>query len=95
MTEPNSTERAEWDAWVASRPEPVRSIATRLPAWRTYRLVTTGQLVRIAAYSEDGTVRVDVIGHTQPHMAELVALLPVGVFGVQPDDLVTFAEGEQ
>ena len=78
---PTAEQRAQWAAWVASRPEPVRTIAGKLNPWELYRLKDTGQRVTLQAFSEDGTVRVQVSGQYN--------LIVYGrdVFGIHPSDL--------
>lgn len=81
--------------WVAERPEPVRTVASR---WRPdilYTLKTTGQRVYIVSYSENGTVTVNVLRRYNEHneAAPVWSCFPPGaqgysVFGVKPEDLV-------
>lgn len=52
--------QAEYDAWVAERPEVIKAMIRTNPATKLYRIKATGQRVKILAYSEDGTVRVNV-----------------------------------
>jgi hypothetical protein len=50
----------QWDEWVASRPEIIQVMCRSHPGNRLYRLKTTGQLVTMVSYYEDGTVKVFV-----------------------------------
>lgn len=74
-------QRAEWDAWVASRPLVVQDMARRLPPDRLYRMASTGHRVTLYSFSEDGTVTVNVGGDFNAVVFER------RVFGVSPDDL--------
>lgn len=47
-------QRAEWEAWLASRPPEIRAAAEKYPPGQPYRLTTTGQKVWLASYSEPG-----------------------------------------
>ena len=75
----------ELERWLEGRPAIIRETATKLLPWKVYRLKTTGQLARVQAYAEDGTVRClcwrDELG---PEFASLTA---VSVYGLSPDDL--------
>jgi hypothetical protein len=55
-------ERAEYEEWVASRPEIVRQMIATHPPTKLYRLADTNQRVTIASYGEDGTVSVTITG---------------------------------
>lgn len=79
--EPTAEQVSLWDNWVASRPAIVREIAERFDPWSLYLLRTTGQRVTIAAISEDGTVRVNVLAEFNATLFER------SVFGIDPDDL--------
>lgn len=79
--EPTAEQEAEWKKWVESRPKIVRKVAERFDPWSLYRMGKTGQRVTIAAFSEDGTVRVNVSGEHN------FTLFERSVFGVNPDDL--------
>ncbi len=84
MPTPTAEQRAEWDIWVAGRPPEVRAICERLPPFHYYDMPNTGQIATIAAYAEDGTVRVNIVGDR----ISIPAIAPLQVFGVSPDDLV-------
>ncbi len=96
---PTEEQIAEWNAWVAERPDAVRKVAERFKPWRLYRLArseTAGHRVTLVSFSEgDGgavTVTVNVTGEFNRVAFERQ------VFGVNPDDLVECelpAENEQ
>jgi hypothetical protein len=56
------TDKAEWDKWVAERPEAVQKMCRSHPPDRLYRMASTGHRCTILYYSEEGTVRVDISG---------------------------------
>ena len=60
----------------------VRAVAERLPPWLAYRLTTTGQVCRVLAISEDGTVRI------YAEHPDLGGISGTGVFGIDPATLV-------
>jgi hypothetical protein len=72
---------AAFDQWVESRPPKIQALCKRLPPDRLYLMRSTGQRVTLAAYNEDGTVRVDVTGHFN------FLAFDRTVFGISPDDL--------
>ena len=74
-------QRKDWDTWVASRPEAVRSTCKRFPPDRLYRLRTTGQRVTILSYSEDGTVTVSLSARYN------LVIFERQVVGITPQDL--------
>lgn len=80
---PTAAQLRKWNKWVASRPESVRALCEKLPPWNYYDMPETGQIVMIAAYAEDGTVRVDVVGDR----ISIPAIMSFSVFGVSPDSL--------
>lgn len=55
----------DWNNWLASQPEPVRKVAASLAPNKLYRL-GSGPRVIVIAYSEDGTVEVEVYGRFEP-----------------------------
>jgi hypothetical protein len=77
-------QRAEWEAWLATRPKKVREVASAYPPWHTYELLSTGQLCSIQHYDEhdDGSVTLSIIAWRE------WLPLPIGVFGIDPEDLV-------
>lgn len=80
-----------WRRWVAAlRPRRVREVAERWPAWRMYTLTTTGQVVSIQSYAEDGTVTVQVHPDDNPresYWARGLDACVLEVFGVDPHHL--------
>lgn len=81
FAEPTQDQLLGWADWVAELPKSVRDIAERLDIWTLYRMKSTGQRVQIVAFSEDGTLRVNV------DPAYNLTLFGVQVFGVNPADL--------
>ncbi len=80
--EPDADQQLAWMVWLGQRPESVMRVAERLPPWLLYRLKSTGQLVEMRSFSEDGTVTVAVLKQWNgPHVFER------DVFGVDPADL--------
>lgn len=85
MSEPTAEKLAAWNEWLADRPECIREVATRLPPWNDYRIVTTGQRARIYSYSEPGeNNRVTVTAVVWRE--ELPELTTRTVFGFSPED---------
>ena len=78
----------EWDEWLETRPERVREVAAARPPWHLYKVIETGQHATVRAYDEheDGSVTLAITAW-YPWLP-----LPVGVFGMQPEDLAV--EGE-
>jgi len=76
----------EDNEWLSGRPEIIRNMYSKYPPNSIYRLLTTGQIVGLVSYFENGTVKVEVLSD----------IVPVHVFGVDPKDLentgVTFQE---
>lgn len=81
---PTDDEMAAWNEWVDGRPESVKAICKTMPPWNYYNMPKTGQVAVIEAYSEDGTVRVLIVGD----QISVPTIMPIGVFGVSPSDLV-------
>lgn len=79
--EPTPEQEKEWAEWVAELPPVVRTVAERFFPWELYRMKSTGQRVTVAAFNEDGTLRVDVRGDFNFVWNER------SVFGIDPDDL--------
>ena len=73
---------AGWNEWVSTRPPVVQDLCRRYPPDRLYVLKTTGKRVTILAYSEDGTVIVDVSAQWNNNL-----LVERVVFGVAPNNL--------
>jgi hypothetical protein len=74
-------QRANWDQWVASRPDIVRELATKFPGDRLYRIKKSGDRGTIASYSENGTMTLIVDG------TYCRVLFGKNVFGLHPDDI--------
>ena len=68
--------------------ECVQEMCASHPPDNLYRLTTTDQIVTLASYSEDGTVRVDVDEEHNPGI-----LMERQVFGIDINDLVLW-EGD-
>jgi hypothetical protein len=83
--EPSEEEKADWDKWVASRPDAVRQVAKKFKPWKLYRMKSTGHRVTIYSLGEheDGTVTLTVLvtGTFNKVVAER------RVFGIEPEDL--------
>lgn len=71
-----------WSQWLRGRPQVIQDLAARFPPNLAYVLKTTGQIVTLQAYSEDGTLRVCVL----PEYSGPVTG-GCSVFGIEPDDL--------
>lgn len=78
--------RRQYEAWLRTRPAIVRVIGLRLKPWRLYRIKPTGQLCRVEAISESGTIRVFA------WQEDFGPMLGHGVFGVPPSDLECVAD---
>jgi hypothetical protein len=70
-------------AWLSSRPPRIKAMWLKHPGNRLYRLAPTGQRVTIAAYTDNGTVKVVVSAEHNPGRSDVGRL----VFGVDPNDL--------
>jgi len=81
---PSQQEIDAWNEWSSSRPDIVRKMCESLPPWYYYDMPKTGQVAVVEAYSEDGTVRVLIVGDS----VSIPSIVPIGVFGVDPNDLV-------
>ena len=85
ISDPTPEQLRGWNDWVQSRPESVRSVASKLFPWKLYRQKSSGHRVTVQAFDEqlDGkvTLRVMVGGEFN-----LVAF-ERSVFGVDPEDL--------
>lgn len=78
----NYPTEAEFQAWLADRPESVRRVAAVVPLTTCYRLKSTGERghYMVHSYAENGTL-------TLRHGRD--STLPgVGVFGINPEDVV-------
>lgn len=83
LYEPTADQIAAWSEWVESRPETVRKVAERFDPWSLYEMRDTGQMVTIASFFEDGTLRVNVLAEYNP-----IQPFDFDVFGVDPLNLV-------
>ena len=81
MAKVRELDEANWNEWVASRPESMREICREFPPDRLYRMGSTGHRCTIYSYAEDGTLTVTVSGE---HNAVLFAR---NVFGIEPEEL--------
>lgn len=54
---PTTEQLAAWEEWLATLGPTTRAIAERLPPFKNFRLISTGQRAEPMAYAEDGTVR--------------------------------------
>ena len=84
---PSDDELNAWDEWATSRPDIVRKMCEKLPPWHYYFMPKTGQIVTVEGYSEDGTIRVGVVGDR----ISIPAILQLQVFGVSPNDLIVYS----
>jgi hypothetical protein len=80
--EPLPEEERSYEAWLESRPPAVRAVAEQFRPWGLYRLTTTGQVVRVATFSEDGTVTVVVMAGYN-----VIEAFDYLVFGVDPQTI--------
>lgn len=71
-----------WEEWVASRPPMIQEMCRKYPPDRLYRMKSTGRLVTMYSYSEDGTVTVNVSSNHNEGL-----FFDRSVFGVDPADL--------
>ena len=70
-----------WANWVATRPKVVQDLCKKFRPDTLYLLKTSNQRVTICAYSEDGTMSVDVSGDYN------ALVFDREVFGVKPEHL--------
>ena len=69
---------------MATRPAAIQDLCRRFPPSRTFWLMPPGQIVRVVAYNEIGTLTVLVDPAENLHTLMLVART---VFGIPPADL--------
>ena len=74
-------DESAWNEWVATRPEIVQDLCRRFPPDRLYRLKSSGHLVTIHSYSEDGTMTVNVSREFN------AVIMDRQVFGISSNDL--------
>jgi hypothetical protein len=83
--EPTPEQEAQWQEWLASRPESVREVAKRFEPWSLYRIKTGGQRVTIHGFNVDKegqvTLTVCITGEFNLISFERQT------FGISPDDL--------
>lgn len=79
--EPSKKHLRAWQKWLATRPAAIQALSARFQPWGLYRLKTTGQIVCVRSFNEDGTVKVLVVGRYN------FFPLDYEVFGIDPDDL--------
>lgn len=63
--------------WLAERPQVIRDMYAKCPPNALYKLKSTGQIVAIDSYLEDGTLRCGII--SEHHRYSLC--------GIEPEDL--------
>src|ERR1700683_5539241 len=76
---PSELELVAWREWVSTPPDSVQKLCEGLPPWYYYHMPKTGQIVTVESYSEDGTVRVLIVGDR----ISIPAIVPLEVFGVK------------
>lgn len=81
---------AVWKAWLDERPPVVRVLAERFPPTHLFRIKTTDQRVVVVSYSENGTMRIQVLAEYNPKHFRV----GIQVFGIAPDDLEDLPEDE-
>ena len=81
MAKVREFDEANWNEWVASRPESVRELCQSLPPDRLYRMGSTGHRCTIHSYGENGTVTVTVSGDYN------AVTFARNVFGIKPEEL--------
>ena len=69
------------EEWIATRPPIIQDLVKRFPPDRLYLLKTSNHRVTITAYSEGGTLTVDVTGKYNR------IIFDRQVFGINPDNL--------
>lgn len=82
LYEPDAEQVSEWNQWLANLPACTRVIAERFDPWTLYCMKSTGQVVYLQAFAENGTVRVGVSGRFN------ALAIDCSVVGVDPDDLM-------
>lgn len=73
--------RQEFKRWIRTRPVRVRQVARTLKPFHLLRHKETGQVGRLLAYSNDGTVRCVLWHEWSPEFTR------VNVFGINPASL--------
>lgn len=85
ILEPTEEQLAEWNEWVAARPEHVRRVAKRFDPFSLYRMKSTGSRVTLVGFGEhdDGSVTMTIYIGGKFN----AVIFERQVFGVSPDDL--------
>lgn len=78
----SAEDKAEWDEWVDSKSEPVKTLCKQFPPNKLYKLTTTNRLVTIYSYCEDNTITVNVLKKYNPDI-----FFEKAVFGIKPEEL--------
>lgn len=78
-----------WATWVATKPECVQKMCRSHPPDEMYKMKSTGQIVTLYSYSEDGTVTVDI-----DNEITLQLMVPRRVFGIDIKDLEFLTKSE-
>ena len=80
-------ELKEWNKWLATRPKIIQKLAKQLPPDKLYKLKSTGHIVTLYSYDENGTVKVNVTRDLNPRV-----LFERQVFGLKPKDLIKVSQ---
>lgn len=85
ILDPTPEQRNEWESWVQSCPESVRSVANKLLPWKLYQIRQSGHRVTIHSFGEqsDGKVTCTVVVSGKFNLVAFERM----VFGIDPDDL--------
>lgn len=75
---------SQWEEWLGTLLPETATMARRYPPDHYYRLRSTGQIVTIYSYSDNGTMTVDIRQNANPDMW---LLMERRVFGIEPEDL--------
>jgi hypothetical protein len=83
--DPSPEQLNDWNSWVRSRPESVRSVATKLVTWRLYRIRQSGHRATLYSFTEhdDGKVTCTMVVSGKFNLVAFERR----VFDVDPDDL--------
>jgi hypothetical protein len=83
--DPSPEQLNDWNSWVRSRPESVRSVATKLVPWRLYRIRQSGHRATLYSFTEhdDGKVTCTMVVSGKFNLVAFERR----VFDVDPDDL--------
>jgi len=86
---PTEKKRKAWAKNLAKMDEPVRSIASRFDPWGRYMMTDTGQIVRIDAFYQDGTLLVWIDDELNDPS---IPTTGCQVFGIDPDLLIPWTQ---